>query len=311
VIDLGVEKGRAFLLCGMTGSGKTTYARGLERAGAIVFSADEWMLRLYGEHMARELFDSRLAICYTLMLELGSKLLSRGLSVAFDGGFWTRESRDRMRHALEPHAVSLLYFATPRGLAKERLRVRNRARLPHTFEISDAMFDEFEGRFEAPTADERPLRIEPESTQILFLCTGNYYRSRFAEELFNHLAQELGLVYRAQSAGLAHDCPSRNVGPLSRHTIAALAERGIPLPAELRLPRDVNEADLENAALVIALKDSEHRPMVEASFPAFLERVEFWEVNDVPESPPSVALPQIERHVRELIARLSAPGSPA
>jgi protein-tyrosine phosphatase len=24
--------------------------------------------------------------------------------------------------------------------------------------------------------------------QVLFLCTGNYYRSRYAEELFNHLS---------------------------------------------------------------------------------------------------------------------------
>jgi protein-tyrosine phosphatase len=38
---------------------------------------------------------------------------------------------------------------------------------------------------------------------ILFLCTGNYYRSRFAEELFNHHAERAGLYWVAQSRGLA------------------------------------------------------------------------------------------------------------
>ncbi|MGM4967020.1 hypothetical protein AB7714_26215 [Tardiphaga sp. 1201_B9_N1_1] len=31
---------------------------------------------------------------------------------------------------------------------------------------------------------------------VLFLCTGNYYRSRYAEELFNHLARRAGLTGR-------------------------------------------------------------------------------------------------------------------
>jgi protein-tyrosine phosphatase len=38
------------------------------------------------------------------------------------------------------------------------------------------------------------LEIEALKPKImLFLCTGNYYRSRFAELLFNHLAKQRGL----------------------------------------------------------------------------------------------------------------------
>jgi protein-tyrosine phosphatase len=36
---------------------------------------------------------------------------------------------------------------------------------------------------------------------VLFLCTGNYYRSRYAEELFNHLARAEGIGWRAFSRG--------------------------------------------------------------------------------------------------------------
>ena len=35
--------------------------------------------------------------------------------------------------------------------------------------------------------------------RVLFLCTGNYYRSRYAEELFNHLARGENLPWRASS----------------------------------------------------------------------------------------------------------------
>jgi protein-tyrosine phosphatase len=145
----------------------------------------------------------------------------------------------------------------------------------------------------------------PEPLRVLFLCSGNYYRSRFAEELFNHLAASAGLAYRADSAGLWPNCQSHNAGAMSTHTISGLRERGVPLPAVLRLPRDVTEHDLHGAQLAIALKESEHRPVVESRFPGWLERVEFWHVDDVGDSPPSVALPQIERAVRELVERLS------
>ena len=36
---------------------------------------------------------------------------------------------------------------------------------------------------------------------VLFLCTGNYYRSRFAESLFNSVAGKMGLPWRASSRG--------------------------------------------------------------------------------------------------------------
>ena len=142
--------------------------------------------------------------------------------------------------------------------------------------------------------------------RVLFLCSGNYYRSRFAEELFNHWAEAQSVRYRADSAGLWPNCQTHNVGPMSVHTIAALREHGVHLPELLRSPRDVSEADLRDAALIIAVKEAEHRPIVESRFPSWLTRVEFWHVHDVADAPPSEALPQLERHVRELLARLAA-----
>jgi protein-tyrosine-phosphatase len=39
----------------------------------------------------------------------------------------------------------------------------------------------------------------------LFLCTGNFYRSRFAEIFFNWHAEQLEIPWRAYSRGLARN----------------------------------------------------------------------------------------------------------
>jgi protein-tyrosine phosphatase len=144
-----------------------------------------------------------------------------------------------------------------------------------------------------------------ESSVVLFLCSGNYYRSRFAELLFNHLVANTELRYRADSAGLWPNCRAYNVGPISSDTLAALRQRGVPLPESHRIPRDVTEADIRGAALTIALKEAEHRPVVTTRFPSLVEQVEFWHVHDVEDAPPSEAIPLIEANVRALIARLT------
>jgi protein-tyrosine phosphatase len=139
---------------------------------------------------------------------------------------------------------------------------------------------------------------------VLFLCSGNYYRSRFAEHLFNALAAARGLGWRADSAGLEEQCRTRNPGPISRMTLDALRSRGIDVPEPPRSPRDVLERDFETARLVIALKESEHRPLLERRFAAHASRVEYWHVDDVGDKPPGVALPELERNVLALLARL-------
>ena len=142
------------------------------------------------------------------------------------------------------------------------------------------------------------------SQRVLFLCTGNYYRSRFAEILFNWQAEKRGLSWTAESRGLALD--SCNTGPISRHTIACLQSRGIKSDTCTRLPLPVTEADLAAAQRIIAVKEGEHRPLFEAKFPQWVDRVEFWHVHDLDCAIPDVAIPHLEREVEQLINRLVA-----
>lgn len=143
--------------------------------------------------------------------------------------------------------------------------------------------------------------------QILFLCTGNYYRSRFAEELFNHLARHAGLEWVATSRGLKPD-PACNVGPMSVHTKKAMSCRGLRLVEPVRFPVALTEEDLSAADLVIALKEAEHRRMLTRQFPKWADRVRYWHVHDLDLATGEEATAEIEGLVVELIDSLRAEG---
>jgi protein-tyrosine phosphatase len=140
------------------------------------------------------------------------------------------------------------------------------------------------------------------SGQVLFLCTGNYYRSRYAEELFNHLSRAEGLEWRAFSRGAAAKPSPDNIGPMSRFTREALETKGIVAEGGLRDPRPCSLADFDSAQIVIALKEAEHRPLIERRFPEIASRVMYWHVDDIDFAPSSIALPMIDHLVHELIS---------
>src|SRR5438132_9438361 len=98
---------------------------------------------------------------------------------------------------------------------------------------------------------------------VLFLCTGNYYRSRFAEVLFNSVAGKMGLPWQASSRGLALERGVNNVGPMAVAAVKALEARGLRGIADLaRLPAQVAADDLERADWIVALKEAEHLPLL-------------------------------------------------
>ena len=138
---------------------------------------------------------------------------------------------------------------------------------------------------------------------VLFLCTGNYYRSRFAEILFNQLATKEKLDWRAISRGLKIGWPG-NVGPLSPHVRTRLDELKIDCATMNNLPVELAAGDLSAADLIIALKEDEHRAMLARSFPAWENRVTYWHVHDLDGATPDVALREIEKLVRNLLMKL-------
>jgi protein-tyrosine phosphatase len=141
----------------------------------------------------------------------------------------------------------------------------------------------------------------------MFLCTGNYYRSRFAEGLFNHLAGEAGLRWRARSRGLDIDhTREMNLGPISPLTLGAFRRWSIPIPESIAYPQALTVESLRSAGLIIALKEAEHRAMIRETFPDWEHRVTYWHVHDLDQALPEVALAEIETLVRALLDQLGA-----
>jgi protein-tyrosine phosphatase len=152
---------------------------------------------------------------------------------------------------------------------------------------------------------------QPSKNIVLFLCTGNYYRSRFAEHFFNDVASREASDWRAESRGLALECGADNIGPMSQTAMRTLAGLGISIAAPPRFPLTVTEDDLRDADRIVALKEAEHRPLLLKRFPAWAEKVEYWHVHDIDFADPEEALPQIQQEVLRLVARLKPSDSGA
>ena len=143
--------------------------------------------------------------------------------------------------------------------------------------------------------------------RILFLCTGNYFRSRFSQVLFQHLIeinQATGAL-QVDSAGLKVDPSSGNIEPMAPEAISAVQDRGIPMdPASLAAPKQVTEADLHAADVVVAVDEAAHRPMVQQQFPAWEDKIRFWLVKDLGEEDGVDPIAQLEHRVQQLFDEL-------
>src|SRR5712672_1613146 len=112
--------------------------------------------------------------------------------------------------------------------------------------------------------------------KLLFLCTANYYRSRFAEMLFNHLAVESQLNWKADSRGIATILGADNTDVISENTVNKLMGLGVVIGNNHRRPIQVQIQDFERADLVIALDEQEHRPYMQRWFLDWTDRIQYW-----------------------------------
>src|SRR5215468_5752789 len=88
------SRGKLIIVCGLPGSGKTTYSKELEeRLRAIRFCPDEWMDAL-SINFWNEVCRVRIE---TLQWRLGQQLLTSGLTVVIEWGTWGRSERDALR----------------------------------------------------------------------------------------------------------------------------------------------------------------------------------------------------------------------
>ena len=140
-----------FLLCGMPFSGKTTYAKKLEKDGVVRFTLDEELFKRFGRHFKSGYPEKEKETKRQLKEECKSHI-KNGVSVIFDFGFWKKEARDEYKAFAEQIGATwkLLYFPVSENELKKRLEIRNKEDLDSNHFISEEMLDDFIKQFETP-----------------------------------------------------------------------------------------------------------------------------------------------------------------
>ncbi len=105
--------------------------------------------------------------------------------------------------------------------------------------------------------------------------------------------------WRADSRGL-HLNPN-NIGPIAEVVLRRLARLEVDPINSGRHPEVLKAADLEDAALVVAMSQQEHYPLMREMFPTYADQITYWDVEDTGRMPPDVAFRKIELLVDRLI----------
>lgn len=151
---------KVIMMCGVCGSGKTTYALEKEKEGFVRLSIDEEMWKTYGRRgvdFPEEEYD-RLSEKVERKLQADMEaLIEEGRDVILDLSFWSRESRDRYRQLIRRAGGEpvLVYLKADKEVLRERLRERNKTVGANAVFVSEEMFEQYYDGFQEP--DEKEL----------------------------------------------------------------------------------------------------------------------------------------------------------
>ena len=139
--------------------------------------------------------------------------------------------------------------------------------------------------------------------KVLFVCTANIYRSRFSEEVYNHLMMKLNLPSEAFSAGL-------KVGEYVTRKIYSPALQqlhyyNIKPKRKDEFSVHIDELTLTNYDKIICLDEAEHRPMVNRNARLNKIKIDYWNIIDEPMVSSSISLPHCYKMVEDLVKEVS------
>ena len=144
------------MMCGVCGSGKTTYAKQKEKNGYVRLSIDEELWKTYGRK-GIDYPDSRYEELSekveAMLCEKLIRFMKDGKNVVIDFSFWSKENRDFYREIIAKAGgtAELVYMKASKETLQKRLKKRNQhlnANAP--FIITDEILEHHYNGFEEP-----------------------------------------------------------------------------------------------------------------------------------------------------------------
>lgn len=143
------------LMVGLPCSGKTTYAKNLEKElNALRLTPDEWHFRLFGQDVTDPDHNRRHDTIEDLMWSIAASVLGHGVDVILDYGFWKRIERDdyRMRAKNVGADTKIHFLDVPEDVLMRRLDIRND--IGDSAQIPPELLREWLSHLERPDEDE-------------------------------------------------------------------------------------------------------------------------------------------------------------
>jgi protein-tyrosine-phosphatase len=133
---------------------------------------------------------------------------------------------------------------------------------------------------------------------------GNYYRSRLAEELAIHYAQQSELELEVDSGGLSDVEHSLNPGPIAKAVLRFLEDKGITPVGAQRYPKRCEAIAVHSADIVVCTDADEQLQLFKQRFPDYAGQIISWRARDQHDDPWLQTPFLIDKHIQQLIKEL-------
>ncbi len=147
---------KVIMMCGVCGSGKTTYAKQKEKEGYIRLSIDEEMWNIYGQKgvdYPEEQYDELSDKVEHILRQKMISLIKDEQNVVVDFSFWNKDNRNLYKNIIENTggAVELVYMKASIELLWNRLQKRNLSLHANSpFIITDEILEHHYNEFQEP-----------------------------------------------------------------------------------------------------------------------------------------------------------------
>ncbi|CAN5631947.1 hypothetical protein BH23PAT2_BH23PAT2_04130 [soil metagenome] len=152
-----------YLLCGLPGSGKTTYADKLvAQEGVVKLSIDDELISSYGvmgkDYQPEKHREYKVIVLNKLKQRIVESI-RRGDSLVLDFGVWKQKDRELFRRIVEESdgICRLIYFKADKTLLLKRLLFRNEMENGSKNAVDEDRLVDIIGKFEEPNNEDEMI----------------------------------------------------------------------------------------------------------------------------------------------------------